>query len=344
MATRVLICGSPRGFAAALQRTLEWAGDLTVVAVCATAPEAIAVLPRVQPDVLVMDIERRGSTGLAAIEEIMGSRPVPILVLSAHADADNREAAAALAAGALDVTAKNALDLDHPRGSAGEALRRRVRLLSHAHVIRHPRASLRRTPPRDGSGRAASVIGICGSTGAPYVLARILGGLPADYPIPVLVVQHISPGFTEGLARWLDQTVPLPVGIAAGDEPARPGAWIAPEGAHLKLSPAGRLCLDRLTAAGRYRPSGDVLLESIAETAGETAVAVVLSGIGRDGADGAAAVRRGGGLAIAQDEQSSAVYGMPRAAAAAGVDLVLSPDEIVSCLTELRQRPVAGLR
>jgi two-component system chemotaxis response regulator CheB len=185
---------------------------------------------------------------------------------------------------------------------------------------------------------------MCGSTGGPHVLARLLGDLPADYAIPILVVQHISAGFTEGLAHWLDQSARIPVGIAADGALAGPGAWIAPEGAHLKLAPTGRLCLDRRTAAGRHRPSGDVLFDSIAAVAGETGVALVLTGMGSDGARGAAAVRRGGGLAIAQDEESSAVYGMPQAAVACGVDLVLSPDEIVACLMGLRSEPVTGTK
>jgi len=155
------------------------------------------------------------------------------------------------------------------------------------------------------------------------------------------VVQHISAGFAEGLATWLDQTVPIAVAMAADGAPAAPGAWLAPPGAHLELAVTRRLRLDRHTAAGPHRPSGDVLLGSIAEVAGPAGVAVVLSGIGRDGASGAAAVRRRGGLVIAQDEESSAVYGMPRAAMAGGSGLVLSPDEIAACLSGLRHRPLA---
>jgi two-component system, chemotaxis family, protein-glutamate methylesterase/glutaminase len=338
----VLICARSNAYAAGLQRTLEYEGDIAVAAVCFTVAEGIALLARVQPDVMVLDIEGRGAIGIAGIEEIMSARPVPILVLSARPAARDQAAAAALAAGALDVIAKRAPHAGGPRGGAADTLRHRVRVLSNAHVSRRPRAMLRGTPPDPRRERTASVIGICGSTGAPHVLARILGGLPADYPIPILVVQHISAGFTDGLARWLDQIVPLPVGIAADQAPAHPGAWIAPEGAHLKLAPSGRLSLDRLTAEGRHRPSGDVLLTSIAEVARDAAAAVVLSGIGRDGANGTAAVLRGGGLAIAQDAYSSAVYGMPQAAVAAGAGLVLSPEEIVNCLGTLRHRPFAG--
>ncbi|MCW2894832.1 MAG: response regulator receiver modulated CheB methylesterase [Actinomycetia bacterium] len=339
---RVLVCAGSRGYIAALQLALEHEGDITVAAACVTVADAMKLLPRVKPDEVIIDLEGRATMGIAAIEDIMGFMPVPILVLTGRPPATDQEAAAVLAAGALDVVAKSALDLSVPGGSSADALRHRVRLLSRASVIRHPRAKLRSLPPEPRLDRSASVIGICGSTGAPLVLASILAGLPADYPIPILVVQHISDGFTVGLARWLDETVPLPVDVAAGGAPARAGVHIAPERAHLKLAASGRLYLDRLTGGTRYRPSGDVLLASIAEAAGTASVAVVLSGIGRDGSAGAAAVLGVGGLAIAQDRHSSAVDGMPQAAVAAGVGLEFSPEEITGCLAELRHRPIAA--
>ena len=338
---RVLICEPSRSFAVRLRRLLEYDGDITVVAVCATAEEAIAALPRVLPDVMTMDTELPGMGGLAAIEEVMSGRPLPILVISVDASQESKKAAA-LAAGALDAIPKQDIDLGEPEGAAAAALRHRVKVLGHARVLRHPRARLRGGPAEQRPGRRASVIGICGSTGGPYVLARLLKDLPADYAVPILVVQHISAGFTEGLARWLDQSVSLPIGIAEDAAPLAPGAWIAPDGAHLKLAPTGRLRLDRRTVTGHYRPSGDVLFESIAEVAGKTAVAVVLTGMGSDGAIGAAEIRRGGGLAIAQDQESSAIDGMPRAAVAHGADLVLSPSEIAAYLTGLRYQPLAG--
>jgi two-component system chemotaxis response regulator CheB len=343
---RALLCEGSGGYALELQRMLEHDGDIGVVAVCASAEEAIAALPHVRPDVVTMDLELSGMDGLAAIEEIMSDHPLPILVISVDAGGGSHQAAAALAAGALDAIGKEGLDLRDLDGAAAAALRHRVRVLSRAPVIRHPRAGLRNrcgdrsAPP--SPERVASVIGMCGSAGGPHVLAELLSDLPAGYEIPILVVQHISAGFTEGFAQWLDRSAGLPVRIAEHGAAVAPGAWIAPEGAHLKLTSAGRLRLDRHTVAGHHRPSGDVLFESIAAAAGETGVAVVLSGMGSDGASGAAAVRRGGGLVIAQDEESSAVYGMPRAAIARGADLVLSPGEIAACLAGLRHQQVIG--
>jgi two-component system chemotaxis response regulator CheB len=339
-----MICEDSATYAAALRRTLEHDGDISVAAICATGEEAIAALPRVRPDLITMDIGLPWLNGLAAAEEIMSSQPLPILVISAYARRDDEKAAAALAAGVLDVIPKQDLDLRDPASTASAAFRQRVRMLSQARVLRHPRARIMGGAASRQAGRHASVIGICGSTGAPHVLAQMLGKLPADYPIPVLVVQHISPGFIDGLASWLGETVQLPVAVAADDVRAAPGAWIAPADAHLRLSPGWRLHLDRRTVAGPHHPSGDVLFESIAEVAGPAAMAIVLSGMGRDGAKGAAAIRRGGGLVVAQDQQSSAVFGMPRAAIEGGADLVLSPDGIVSFLTGLRHKGPSGIR
>lgn len=336
---RVLVCESRAPYAEGLRRLLEYEGDIVVAASLVAPADVMAALASVRPDVIAMDIEGTQTAGFTAIEEIMSAGPVPILVLSASAGTSDKDAAAALAAGALDVIAKETVDVKDPSGSAADAFRNRVRLLSHSPVIRHPRAGLRRTSA--DHRRAASAIGICGSTGGPYVLARLLSGLPAGYPIPVLVVQHMSAGFTEGLAQWLDQTVSLPVAIARDGAPLAPGAWIAPEGAHLRLLRTGRLSLDR-KGTGTYRPSGDALLDSMATAAGDRAVGIVLSGIGSDGARGSAAIRGNGGLTIAQDRRSSVVFGMPQAAIASGVDLVLTPQEMISCLTGLRYMPLAG--
>jgi two-component system, chemotaxis family, protein-glutamate methylesterase/glutaminase len=391
---RVLVCEDSPAYASALRRVLEQDNDITVPTVCYTAEEAIAALPRVAPDLVTMDVELPGMNGLAAVGEIMNHRPLPILVLYASAASGTNQASAALAAGALEAIAKDDLDLRDPADRAGAELRHRVRVLSQAQVIRHPFPKHSLTGPTD-LARPASVIGVCASVGGPQLLMFLLrtlpadypipllivqhmaagfteglvrllndtaalpvrlatGGpqllmfllrtLPADYPIPLLIVQHMAAGFTEGLVRLLNDTAALPVRLATGGPRAGPGAWIAPDGAHLTLAGAGHLALDTRTVSGPHRPSGDVLLDSIAATAGPSGVAVVLSGMGQDGAAGAAAVRRAGGLAIAQDEHSSAVFGMPKAAIDLGVDVVLSPREISACLLELRRVPLPGDR
>ena len=182
---------------------------------------------------------------------------------------------ALLAAGALDALAKEDLDLSNPAGAVGTAFRQRIRTLSRTRVIRHPRARLNpgsREAGAAGPGwgtsrpgarqpvRRSAVVGICASAGGPQMLTFLLGALPADYPIPILIVQHLSPGFTDALASSLDRSAALPVGVAEPGTRLRPGAWLAPEGEHLTLTVSGWLARDRRVAAARqYRPSGDVL-------------------------------------------------------------------------------------
>jgi two-component system chemotaxis response regulator CheB len=333
--TRVLVCEDSRTYAAALRRTLEHGGELEVVGTFASAEAAVAALPGLRPDIVTMDLELPGMSGLEAVEQIMGEEPVPILVLSSHVGGGTDNAAAALAAGAIDAIPKEGLDLRDPEGAAAAELRKRVRTLSRARVIRHPRSRLARRVPRPGPQRVVAAVGVCASTGGPRALVTLLGDLPASYAVPILVVQHITAGFTEGLARWLDSAIPLPVAVAADGGRLAPGVWFAPEGAHLLVRPGGRLALDATSTVGHHRPSGDVLLRSLASTFARRAAAVVLTGMGSDGAAGVRAVRASGGLALAQDEASSAVYGMPKAAAEAGADAVLPLDEIALQLAAL---------
>lgn len=318
--TRVLICDDSPAYAAALTQVLEHDGEITVVGVCDRADRTVSEVPRLSPDLVTIDLELAGEAGLTAIERIMSSSPVPILVLSDHLDRRSAAVADALAAGALDAIRKRELDLDDPAGDAAATFCARVKLLSRAPVIRHPRARL---PGAASRGRPAEMIGICASAGGPPALVSVLAALPASFAVPILVVQHIGAGFAESLVKHLDGELELPVRLAAGGVAPGAGVWIAPPGRHLAVSASGLLELDDAPQAERHRPSADVLLRSLAASCGPLAVAVVLTGIGADGAAGLGEVRRAGGLTIAQDEQSSAVYGMPRAAAASGAELIL---------------------
>jgi two-component system chemotaxis response regulator CheB len=336
--TRVLVCdGSP--FAARFRRALEHDGDIEVISVHGSARGALAALDESAPDVVTIDLALPG-LGLAAVEEIMSTRPLPIVVLSATAGRAE-DAAAALAAGALDTFVKDELDLRSPDSPAAAALRRRVKILARAQVIRHPRGRLRRSnvppngTPHIPSRRNATHVAIAASTGGPRALFAVLTLLPPSFGIPVLVVQHMSPGFTGGLAHWLDAATSLPVRIAAEGDLAASGIWLAPENAHLVVREGGTLGLDSATPADPHRPSADVLFASLAVTAGDGAAAVVLSGMGDDGAAGTATVRAAGGVTIAQDEATSAIYGMPRAAAERGAEFVLALDEIAPALVAL---------
>jgi two-component system, chemotaxis family, protein-glutamate methylesterase/glutaminase len=340
---RVVICEDSRTYAAALRRVVEYGGALDVIAVSGSAEEAIDAAERLSPDLITMDIELPGMSGLEAVERIMSVAPVPILVLSGRVGLDSQASAAALAAGALDAVPKGSVDLLDPAGAGAIAFRRRLVMMSGIRVVRHPRGRQQVPIARvGGTARCARAIGICSSMGGPHALLELLGALPRSFPIPILVAQHITVGFAEGLARWLDASVPLPVHIAcAGERPER-GVWLAPDDAHMLLDPSGKLALRTGIPSDRNVPSGDELLRSIAARLGPDAVSVVLTGMGRDGADGTAAVRAAGGFTIAQDEATSAIFGMPRAAAEGGVDRVLSLTEIGVELCNLRSRVVAA--
>jgi two-component system chemotaxis response regulator CheB len=342
---RVLICEDSLAYATALSRFLEQDDEIEVVGVAPSGEQAIAEVERLKPNLLTLDMQLPGMDGLEVVKRLMGSNPLPIVILSAKVARGSEQAAEALAAGALEVLAKDMLRLDRPDDLWAQAMRSRLRRLSSMRVgrsgISRPRTSA--PPPRTASAigsRTARAIGIGASTGGPPVLEAILVGLPADFPLPVLVVQHMAPGFIEGFARWLDQKLALPVQIAAAGERATPGIWFAPDGAHLQLTGSMRFALDA-EPEGPHRPSVDALLSSLAESLGSDAVGVILTGMGRDGATGAAEIRAAGGIVIAQDEASAVVYGMPRAVAEEGADLVAAPVEIAAALAPLR--PARGV-
>lgn len=335
---RILLCEDSPTYAEALSRFLEHDRDLRVVARCRTGEQALERLRRSPPDLVVMDLELPGAGGVETIRRMLELRRVPILVLSAYAQRGSEVATAALAAGAVDARPKSDLSLREPLAAPSVAFRRYVKRLAYARVGGRRRPL---PPPGDAvaraRGRAASVIGISASTGGPVALLAVLEPLPADFPVPILVVQHIAAGFLDGLVSWLDAAVAVQVRRARDRSSVGPGVWFAPDDAHLMLDARLRTHFDSATVSGYHRPAGDVLLTSIAAAVGPRGTAVVLTGMGSDGAQGTAAVRAAGGLTIAQDEGSSVVYGMPRAAAEEGAELVLPLGQIGPVLAGLRR-------
>jgi len=317
--TRVLVCDESPAYGRSLASFLGAGGALDVVGVCGSGEEALRALSRLSPDLVTVDLELSGMGGVRAIEAIMQARPVPIVVVSERAGRGSAKTADALAAGAVEALPKALLRLDEPDGPAAVALRHRLRRLGRNEDHSHA------SPAAAGAHLrlSATVVAICASAGGPPALETILAELPAGYRVPVLVVQHMSSGFMEGLVRRLDQHTELPVRIARDGQAAEPGVWFPPDDAHLVLEPSMRLRLDRESVVGAHRPSADLLLESVASAVGARAVGVMLTGMGRDGERGVEAVRRIGGSVIAQDEETSAVFGMPRAAVEAGAEIVL---------------------
>jgi two-component system chemotaxis response regulator CheB len=332
---RILLCEDSRAYAAALSRFLDHDQRIEVVGIAGSGEQAIADVARLKPDLLTLDMQLPGMDGLAVVQRLMADSPLPIVILSGAVAKGSERAVEALAAGALEVLPKERLRLDVLDDLWADAMRSRLRRLSSMRVDRPLRARRAPRPERiERSVGPVAAVGIGASTGGPPVLEAIFAELAVDYPVPLVVVQHMAPGFIEGFAQWLDRKVAIDVRIAPAGGRATPGVWFAPDGAHLCLDRSKRFVLDPDTKAA-HTPSVDVLLASMAEGLGAEAASVVLTGMGKDGAAGSAAIRDAGGLTIAQDEDSSVVYGMPRVAAEEGVDLTLSPAGIAEALATL---------
>jgi two-component system chemotaxis response regulator CheB len=327
---RLVLGAEPHSRLVALATYLEHDAELSISDRCATYDQLLASARRTAPDLVIVDLDLLGASGAEAARRVQQAKPSRVVVLTAATERRTERARAAIAAGAVAVVPDSAIDLAAPSGPLARSFRSQFRRL----------ACLGLSPAGPGEQRLgrsprAAVIGICASTGGPQALEAVLRRLPEDFSIPVLVTQHMMPGFTGGFVSWLDQRVPLPVGLAGDDRVLEPGVWFAPEGAHLLLDSGRRLVLDHGPRVGGHKPSGDLLLDSLAKVAGSGAVAVVLTGMGRDGAAGLAAVLAAGGRTIAQDETSSAVYGMPRVAAELGAARVLEPGAIGDELASL---------
>jgi two-component system, chemotaxis family, protein-glutamate methylesterase/glutaminase len=295
-------------------------GQFTVVAEAGTGQEAIAMVRKHSPDVVLMDIHMPDMDGITATREIMQQFPVPIVVASSTLRKHDVDLAMkALQAGAVSV-------IEKPQGAVLLHLQKIAPALRDellAAVKAKLRPPIRAASPRRSSlttrtatsGAAVKVIGICASTGGPPVLLEILRAIPKPYPLPILLVQHISHGFEEGFARWLSETTGQTVGMASDGQRLSPGIWMAPGGRHLTLlgSPA-RLDLPLGKPADLHCPSGNPLFASLAKHAGANAAGVLLTGMGNDGADGLLALKRAGGMTIIQDEPSCLIWGMPKCA------------------------------
>lgn len=299
MPLRVLVVEDSIVQRAHLRRVIEAGGDLRVVAETASADEALEAIGSARPHVATIDLAIPGS-GLRVIREIMLRRPMPILVISAAlGGVAATEAVEALASGAADVLPKPA----RWTAAAEEDVRARLRALAR----RWSR------PPVAVSGRAGVVVALAASTGGPAALAQVLTGM-GRIDAGVLVVQHLHEDFGEAFLAWMARSSPLPVRAAVHGEPLRPGqVTVAAGRSHLQLGARRRVVLRPVTD-GSLHPSADLLFSSVAAEAGSRAVGVVLTGMGQDGARGLLSMRRAGAVTIAQDQASSAVFGMPRAA------------------------------
>ena len=347
--TRVLVVEDSLTVRKRLVEVLAADPECEVVAEAEDGKTAIELCRSLKPDVLTLDMMLPVMSGLAATEYIMAHCPTPILIVSASTNRGELfKTYDALAAGALDV-------LDKPLGDEltdewERKLVASVKMAARIKVITHPRGRLGRARPRipveptptTRPGPECRLIAIGASTGGPGAVLQILRELPAGFSLPILLVIHIGKPFAGALSEWLDGHSPVRVSYAVDREPIPPAGKgrviMAPPDRHLVVQ-GNHLRLTDDFERHSCRPSVDVLFESVARELGNRGAACLLTGMGRDGAEGLLAVRRSGGVTIVQDEASSVVFGMPREAILLGAaERVLPLDQVASTLLLLAGR------
>ncbi len=306
---------------------------LQVVGTARDGLEAVAQCEKLRPDVILMDVHMPRMNGYEATQQIMQRVPTPIVMVSASLIRDEVAMTfEALKAGALTVVQKPGGPGHPDQAESVRLLVQTVKLMSEVKVVRRwprprdwgsgvrdqgviselPSPSPRPLTPVPSPPQKIRLIAIGASTGGPQVVADILARLPRDLAAPILIVQHIAPGFTAGLAEWLAQGTRLAVKLAESGEATRPGTvYLAPEGSQMGITQAGRIRLTKGSAGDGFCPSASYLFESAAEAYGGTAIGILLTGMGRDGAAGLKRLREAGGVTIVQDEESSVIFGMP---------------------------------
>lgn len=348
---RVLIVDDSPLVCRALTAMIQSDSQLRVVGTASNGQEAIERLTELHPDLITMDVRMPVMDGLEATKQIMAYHPTPILIVSSAVGTHGTELVfQAMTYGALDVLDKSLLGIGEHASNGGALLTKQIRALARVKVIPHPLARIEargRVPAKPPPAHVTSdrIVAIAASTGGPQALQEVLKGLPADLGCGIVIVQHIAAGFDRGLVEWLDPQCRLSVRLASHDARIEAGAaYVAPSGHHLRVAEGGRMRLTDESPCEGQKPSGTILFESVAPLYGARALAVVLSGMGRDGAAGAQHIQRAGGRVIAQDEASCVVFGMPKAAIELGVvDTVRPLDQLANTiLGVLRPGPGKG--
>ncbi|MGB2679641.1 MAG: chemotaxis response regulator protein-glutamate methylesterase [Candidatus Acidiferrum sp.] len=358
---RVLVVEDSTFMRRVLESIFNSDDQLQVVGHATDGREAIALAETLKPDVITMDLNMPHMDGLQATAHIMTTNPRPIVVVSSETREGAAKTLKALELGAIEFVTKPSAGVDLDLQSAKEELIRKVRMAAKVRVVRTasrmvtavqgtgtgpatPVQRVRLAPPTPivPAELRFPVVVLAASTGGPATVMRMAPGFTKDFPAAVFLVQHMPPAFTTQYALQLAEFTGVRVKEAEAGEPVQPGTlYICPGGQHLRVTPTGRIQLDGTT--GRiegYLPNIDVTMESIAAFAGAMSIAVVLTGMGSDGARGARTIKSAGGLVLAQDEATSVIFGMPAEAIKAGVvDQVLGIDDIYPAI----EKRVLGL-
>jgi two-component system chemotaxis response regulator CheB len=335
---RVLVVDDSAFVRQALTRMLASDPGIEVVGTASDGDEGHAKACALRPDVITLDVRMPKMDGLESLRRIMKDCPTPVLLLSSHTSEGADVTMRGLEIGAMDFVDKSSVQGQMNLLELAEELKAKVRALASVPRARVVALLPRPYPAKAGAKPArragkADVVVIGTSTGGPPALQAIIPRLPENFPSAVLVVQHMPVGFTRSLAQRLDSRSVLNVREAEDGEPVAAGAvLVAPAGRHMKVKRAGsevRIWLDDEPRSALHRPSIDVLMASVAQVYGPRVLGVVLTGMGSDGVEGLRAIRKAGGRAVAESEETSVIYGMPKAAAEAGVvDDVVSLDRM----------------
>jgi two-component system, chemotaxis family, protein-glutamate methylesterase/glutaminase len=323
---------------------------LEVVGEARDGEQAVKLAADLKPDVITMDVHMPKLDGLEATRRIMAETPTPIVVISAIDPKDVKMSFEALNSGALAVLAKPSGPMAPDFNERAAEIVSTVKNMAGVRVVRRrprlaapPPTADRRPPSAEPpaaapatSRRRIELVAIGSSTGGPDALGKIIGGLPGHAPVPILIVQHITVGFHQGLVDWLNNVTPLSVKLGEeGHRPVPGEVILAPGEHHMAVDSSKRLTLTTESPVRGHRPSATHLFSTVAKVYGANALGVILTGMGDDGADGLVELRRAGGWVIGQDEATCVVYGMPREAAARGaVTEVLPLPEIAGAIVD----------
>ena len=349
----VLIANDSPTTAEFLRLTLGSDPEISVTGVARNGIEAVTMAGRKRPDVIAMDVHMPGLDGFEATRRIMENAPVPIVIVSGSSRRDDDMLAfKAVQAGAVACVRAPSGFSDPGHAAQAAELLRTIKAMSEVKVVkRWPRVIAR---PAAGISAPAKLpetapgmiqlVAMGASTGGPVVLQSILSRLPAGLSAPIVVVQHMSPGFIESFARWLGESTPLKVSVASHGETAQPGhVYVAPDGRHLTVGGGAVMQLTDGEPENGMRPSVSRLFRSIAGNFGRNSAGILLTGMGEDGALELKAMRSAGAVTIAQDSESSLINGMPGMAVRAGAAAyVLSPEGIVAAISALARAKISG--